>query len=318
MKMKQLLNEWKKFVNEGSRNFLESNITKIMDVANDQPLGNNSTADLVYEASRDQFRDFLVDNNLANLFKTYEIKDFLGAGAVGLAFQLADPHENYVMKLQITETTSRFSNIGTEYPKTLHTKQSAGAYDPKEINVLESINLDGVPFEFGGRVNPDTIGVNVSVFVYSKVSSTTYSGKQAGSTMTTDDAFNDFQDSESEQFMRGLYQQQRDPTNSARILALLRYAIVNIAPNTSVKDQTELASKIIQAFVGGGVKAAAGVFYKFAQPKIQHLSKEQYIALCEEYFKHYSTSMKQGTPFDFHGGNFGFRQNSDMPASFDI
>jgi hypothetical protein len=317
MKMQQLLNEWKKFVNEASRNFLESNISKIMEVANDQPLGGNTTSDLIYEASREQFRDFLVDNNLANLFRTYEIKDLIGAGAVGLAFQLAEPHENYVMKLQITETTSRFSNIGTEYPTTLHTKQSAGDYDPKEINVLESVNLDNVAFEFGGRINPDTIPVNVSVFVYSKVSSTAYSGKQAGEMMTAEEAYKDFTDSESEKLMRALYYLATDPTNLARVMSQLSYALSNLGVKDS-KQINEISNKIMQAYNGGGVRAAAGVFYKVAQPKMKHLSKEQYISLCEAYFKHYSAAMSGGKPFDFHGGNFGFRQKSDVPAPFDI
>ncbi len=317
MKMKQLLNEWKKFINEASRNFLESNITKIMDVANDQPFGTNLTADLIYEASREQFRDFIVDNNLADLFRTYEIKDLIGAGDIGLAFQLADPHENYVLKLQITETTSRFSNIGTEYPTALHAKQSAGAYDPREINVLESANFDNVPFQFGGRISPEIVDVNGSVFIYSKVSSTAYSGRQAGEVMTTEDAYKDFSESESEKLMRALYYLATDPTNLARVMSQLSYALSNLGVKDS-KQINEITNRIMQAYNGGGVRAAAGVFYKVAQLKMKHLSKEQYVSLCETYFKHYAAAMSAGKPYDFHGGNFGFRQKSDVPAPFDI
>jgi hypothetical protein len=84
------------------------------------------------------------------------------------------------------------------------------------------------------------------------------------------------------------------------------------------KQINEISNKIMQAYNGGGVRAAAGVFYKVAQPKMKHLSKEQYISLCVSYFKHYTAAMEAGRPFDFHGGNFGFRQRSDVPAPFDI
>lgn len=317
MKMNKLLTEWKKYINEAKRDFLEHNISKIMDAVSGIGFGENTTSDLLEQADRDQIRTFIVDNNLANIFRTYKIQDLLGHGAVGLAFSLNSPHENYVLKLQITETTSRFTSVGVQLPTDIYGRQQAGQYDPREINVLESESRKDVPFTFGGRLSPDTTNVNLTLFVYSKVTQTAYSGKKAGGVMNTDDAYNDFQDSESESFMRALYYLETEPTNLQRVMNQLAAALMGI----DIKDRkqiNEIINKIMQAYNGGGVRAAAGVFYKVAEPKMAHFSKEQYILFCEEYFKQYSNSMKRHIPFDFHGGNFGFRPGSDTPASFDI
>lgn len=317
MKMNKLLTEWKKYINEAKRDFLEHNISKIMDSVAGIGFGENTTSDLLEQADRDQIRTFIVDNNLSNIFRTYKIQDLLGHGAVGLAFSLSSPHENYVLKLQITETTSRFTSVGVQLPTDIYGRQQTGQYDPREINVLESESRKGVPFTFGGRLSPDTTNVNLTLFVYSKVTQTAYSGKQAGGKMTTDDAYNDFQDSESETFMRALYYIQADPTNVARSMSQLGFTLSNLGMKDS-KQINEIANRILQAYNGGGVRAAAGLFYKVAESKMAHFSKEQYILFCEEYFKQYSNAMKRGIPFDFHGGNFGFRPGSDTPASFDI
>ena len=64
--------------------------------------------------------------------------------------------------------------------------------------------------------------------------------------------------------------------------------------------------------------AVAGIFYKIAKDKIQYLSKEQFVLLFEEYFRQLLDAKKRGVPFDFHGGNFGFRSQSDIPMPYDI
>ena len=53
-------------------------------------------------------------DNSNTITKDYKIKSILGSGAIGTAFGLEAPHENYVLKFQATEGT-----FGTEFLKNL-------------------------------------------------------------------------------------------------------------------------------------------------------------------------------------------------------
>ena len=53
--------------------------------------------------NKDEFKKILLDAGAEKVLKDYKIKSILGSGAIGTAFNLEPPHENYVLKFQATQ-----------------------------------------------------------------------------------------------------------------------------------------------------------------------------------------------------------------------
>ena len=297
---------------KSGRNFLNHNVSIIIKTA--ESIMGNLTADALHDCGRKNFLTFLKENNISDILKQYQIKKLLDYGQVGFAFELEEPHENYILKIQMGETVHRDSSSGVSYPSSLKAKQEKGEYEPTEINVLESVTLKNVPIT---EKNNKIKRVHFALFVYSKVSMSVTAGT-SGKTITAEEAFKDIEKTKAEDAFRGLYKFEQDPTNFANIKNLIKHAIKQVWEGATEEAIGREAERMITAFHSGGFEAAMGLFYKLAKSKIKHLSKQQYINICKEYYKLYSKAMREGTPLDFHGENFGFRPFSDTPMSFDV
>jgi hypothetical protein len=239
----------------------------------------------------------------------YQIDELLGKGAMGLAFTLKDPHENYILKFQILDEDAihEGGEVGTEYITHLYKKQEQDDFDPKELRVLDS--------EKGFA----TIGSNDKIFisatVMAKAAQTGISGK-TGKPMTTDDVMNDI------------------------IRTRIKYIIMNIVDlkhatqdfrktsiTKKIKEDTRASDyegeRIEHLLKIGDNKNLFRLLYSIFDIRnlLRQLSEKQFIGICLQLYKIMDEAfVKNGyhVTLDLHSGNFGFRPNSDIPIFFDI
>ena len=137
--------KWYKFLLTENRNFVIKNLEKIYHSLDDVS-SRNATAEVLDKLHPQNLLDFINKNNLSNIFKNYEIDEFLGSGAMGMAFSLKDPHENYVFKIEmhLSKPGSDKKRPGADYVSSLYNKQQSGERESGEINILESVKIQEI------------------------------------------------------------------------------------------------------------------------------------------------------------------------------
>ena len=302
-----MINWYKFLLNEGTRNFLNHNLRYISFISPER--GNATLLNLSRFYTEEEFVDALKESNTIKIMSEYEIDELLGKGAMGLAFTLKDPHENYILKFQILDEDAihEGGEVGTEYITHLYKKQEQDDFDPKELRVLDS--------EKGFA----TIGSNDKVFIsatiMAKAAQTGISGK-TGKPMTTDDVMNDI------------------------IRTRIKYIIMNIVDlkhatqdfrktsiTKKIKEDTRASDyegeRIEHLLKVGDNKNLFRLLYSIFDNRnlLRQLSEKQFIGICLQLYKIMDEAfVKNGyhVTLDLHSGNFGFRPNSDIPIFFDI
>ena len=302
-----MINWYKFLLNEGTRNFLNHNLRYISFISPER--GNATLLNLSRFYTEEEFVNALKESNTIKIMSEYEIDELLGKGAMGLAFTLKDPHENYILKFQILDEDAihEGGEVGTEYITHLYKKQEQDDFDPKELRVLDS--------EKGFA----TIGSNDKVFisatVMAKAAQTGISGK-TGKPMTTDDVMNDI------------------------IRTRIKYIIMNIVDlkhatqdfrktsiTKKIKEDTRASDyegeRIEHLLKVGDNKNLFRLLYSIFDNRnlLRQLSEKQFIGICLQLYKIMDEAfVKKGyhVTLDLHSGNFGFRPNSDIPIFFDI
>lgn len=302
-----MINWYKFLLNEGTRNFLNHNLRYISFISPER--GNATLLNLSRFYTEEEFVDALKESNTIKIMSEYEIDELLGKGAMGLAFTLKDPHENYILKFQILDEDAihEGGEVGTEYITHLYKKQEQDDFDPKELRVLDS--------EKGFATIGSSDKVFISATVMAKAAQTGISGK-TGKPMTTDDVMNDI------------------------IRTRIKYIIMNIVDlkhatqdfrktsiTKKIKEDTRASDyegeRIEHLLKVGDNKNLFRLLYSIFDNRnlLRQLSEKQFIGICLQLYKIMDEAfVKNGyhVTLDLHSGNFGFRPNSDIPIFFDI
>jgi hypothetical protein len=302
-----MINWYKFLLNEGTRNFLNHNLRYISFIFPDR--GNATLLNLSRFYTEEEFVDALKESNTIKIMSEYEIDELLGKGAMGLAFTLKDPHENYILKFQILDEDAihEGGEVGTEYITHLYKKQEQDDFDPKELRVLDS--------EKGFA----TIGSNDKVFisatVMAKAAQTGISGK-TGKPMTTDDVMNDIIRTRIKYIIMNIVD-LKHATQDFRKTSIIK----KIKEDTRASDYE--GERIEHLLKVGDNKNLFRLLYSIFDNRnlLRQLSEKQFIGICLQLYKIMDEAfVKNGyhVTLDLHSGNFGFRPNSDIPIFFDI
>ena len=302
-----MINWYKFLLNEGTRNFLNHNLRYISLISPER--GNATLLNLSRFYSEEEFINALKESNTLKIMSEYEIDELLGKGAMGLAFTLKDPHENYILKFQILDEDAihEAGEVGTEYITHLYKKQEQDDFDPKELRVLDS--------EKGFA----TIGSNDKVFisatVMAKAAQTGISGK-TGKPMTTDDVMNDIIRTRIKYIIMNIVD-LKHATQDFRKTSIIK----KIKEDTRASDYE--GERIEHLLKVGDNKNLFRLLYSIFDNRnlLRQLSEKQFIGICLQLYKIMDEAfVKNGyhVTLDLHSGNFGFRPNSDIPIFFDI
>ena len=309
------------------RNFINHNVRKIFDSLDQVPT-QNATAEILDMVSERNFIDFINDHQLNTIFKNYEIDELLGHGIKGLAFTLKEPHENYVFKIEMHYHTGE-TGPGVDYPQQIMKKQEAGQYDPTQVNVLESEAFEGT--EIDTTSHSETIDFYLSVM--SRVQQTTYAGKEHGKWkslykgkysggMTTKDAMKDFAFSKAGVFLELLLSVRNGAIMNdleGWIRDELTFSKFGASFPREKRGVLAKAAKILAQKIQNEPPESVAVFlYSLFRNQFEHLSEQQFLDLCEEYYNRTVDAKFAGKQFaDFHGGNIGYGREGRV-KSFDV
>lgn len=344
-------NKWYKFLLKEERNKREiilNNFHTIYDSLPQIPT-QNATAEILDRVEPREFATFLKNNNLINIFETYEIDEMLGHGAMGIAFSLKDPHENYVLKFEMHYHQPAGTGLGqqgglgqasalvrkrpgVDYPQQIAAKQEKGEYDPKQVNVLESKTVEGKAIILdigGGQSESEEIDFYLSVM--SRVQTSTYAGKsphqwrslykggyEGG--MTMKEAMQDFAFSKAPVFISMAIESSvhSNPDLKNFIKDELKFSKFGAKlPRDNRDILTKIADVLYNKILSQDGKGIANFLYNTFQDQFQYLSKEQFVDLCREFYERSADAKRSGKVFsDFHGGNVGIGPKGF--ASFDV
>ena len=346
--------KWYKFLLKEERNkrkIILNNFHTIYDSLDQIPT-QNATAEILDRAEPREFATFLKNNNLINIFETYEINELLGHGAMGIAFSLKDPHENYVLKFEMhyhqpagtglgqqgglgQATALVRKRPGTDYPQQIAAKQEKGEYDPKQVNVLESKTVEGkaIILDIGGGQS-ESEEVDFYLSVMSRVSPTTYAGKGSGNPwaglykndpryeggMSMKEAMSDFAFSKAPVFISMAI--EKDFHSNPELKNLIKNELQYSKFGARLpRDNRDILSKITDVLYDKILtqdgKGIANFLYNTFQDQFQYLSKDQFVDLCREFYERLADAKRSGKAFaDFHGGNVGIGPKGF--ASFDV
>ena len=132
--MNKLLSEWRKFLLGEDRRFAIQNLQKIYEAA-DQTVTQNVTADVLDSLHPEVFFKFIRQNDLLNIFSNYEIDEMIGTGQNGIAFSLKEPHENYVLKIEMHISSGTKKRPGVDYTSGVYAKQQQGQYERGQVKI---------------------------------------------------------------------------------------------------------------------------------------------------------------------------------------
>lgn len=342
---------WYKFLLKEERNkreILYNNFQTIYDSLS-QVVTQNSTADILDKTEPREFTTFLKNNNLLKIFETYEIDGLLGYGAMGMAFSLKDPHENYVLKFEMhyhkqtglehpgglgQATALVKKRHGVDYPQQIAAKQKIGEYDPKQVNVLESEIVEGETIILdvgGGEDSKKKIDFYLSVM--SRVQTSGYAGKGSKNKwaglykndpryeggMTIRQAMQDFAFSKAPVFISMAIESnaRHIPELKNLIKDEIQYSKFGASLPRDKDVYLKIAEVLYHKILIQDGKGIANFLYNTFQDQFQYLSKEQFVDLCREFFERLVDAKISGKAFaDFHGGNVGIGPKGF--ASFDV
>lgn len=303
--MKHILTEWRTYLAEARDNYFDYNIDKIV-LAIESSDPDIDTSYFYYEfADKDDFKNYLTTIGADKVLSNYKIKKLLGHGSIGFAFALEDPHEDYVLKFQISDRT-----FGADYLKDVYERQQKDQFKPNEVRVLEA-------FDNKGKIN--LAKVETCVFVMSKVSMENIAGK-TGKSATTDELFKDMENSFAintlEELVNLKLLNDRPDKDSPDVKKAIDNRMKTLKVNSTMN--TIDFYKFVNIFQKGTLEDVAKFFYKVKQDKFQHLSRDQFVFFFKEIYQQFLAALATGRSVDLHAGNLGFRPKSDVPISFDI
>lgn len=322
MQMKALLNEWKKYLVEETANNFEHNFNIIASACQNTATATASFyAELTYWENyrvenegknindpavaqqinnnvKEKLRKLLIDVGAEPILRNYKIEKMLGAGSIGIAFSLEEPHQDYIIKFQITHR-----RVGAEHILDIYNRQEKGEFKPNEVRVLDAV--DG-SYAFMGT------SYKVNLFVMSKVAMKNIAGKTGG-LADPEDFMNDLYVSSATDLVELLLYLKENPNLDA---LGKKIHMSTFKHNSSLSD--EQIQSLVDVFEKSSIENVARLFYKLKGNDIHMLSRDQFVALFKEFYEQAIAARKAGRPFDFHGGNFGFRPKSDVPLPFDI
>jgi len=323
--------KWYKFLITEERNFFIANIMKIYNSL-DHIITDNDTANILDRVPPPSFADFLKDNDLIPIFKTYEIDDLIGSGRMGMAFSLKDPHENYVLKIEMhhfNKDKPGQKRHGVDYPQQIATKQELGKYDPKQIQVLESEVVEG------GMIDTDSYAWAVDFYlsVMSRVQTSGYAGRGSKNKwsglykddpryeggMSIKDAMKDFAFSKAPAFLSMAVENSANSNPDLKnfIRDEIQYSKFGASLPRDKNVYSKIADVLYNKILIQDGKGIANFLYNTFQDQFQYLSKEQFVDLCREFYERLADAKRSGKAFaDFHGGNVGIGPKGF--ASFDV
>ena len=346
--------KWYKFLlieERNKREIVYNNFHTIYDSLS-QIVTQNSTANILDKIEPREFGMFLEKNNLLKIFETYKIDGLLGYGAMGMAFSLKDPHENYVLKFEMhyhkpvetglehpgglgQATAFVKKRHGVDYPQQIAAKQEKGEYDPKQVNVLESEAVEGKTIILdagGGQDSKETIDFYLSVM--SRVQTSGYAGKGSKNKwaglykndpryeggMTIRQAMQDFAFSKAPVFISMAIEKNShsNPDLKNWIRGELQFSKFGSGlPRDNEKTLSKITDILYDKILIQDGKGIANFLYNTFQDQFQFLSKEQFVDLCREFYERLADAKRSGKAFaDFHGGNVGIGPKGF--ASFDV
>lgn len=312
--MKKPLKEWMSYLFEGINNNFEENLQNIVQAAR-KDTRYNDTFQFINSNGYNKVAEIFESIGATKILSNYKIKKFLGAGAIGAAFELEEPHENYIMKIQISDY-----NVGTSAIINMYKQQEAGNFRPDEIRVLD---LFEGKFSYVVNVNGYPMNKNYTlyIFIISKVAVKNVSGKKKGRAATPEEFLGDLYASGVTTLLEGIVdynfrtpeqkKHQKEEGYSLRESVWQFEYFIN-------HHGIETFLKLMKIAKHSTVENLAKAFYKIKESTISYCSRDQYIFLVKEYYRQILAAKKDGRRPDFHGGNFGFRPKSDIPLSFDV
>jgi len=312
--MKELLREWKNFLLEGREENFDQNITKLIDGIQRTRFG-NETRVFFENVSKGfgigRFAEVIKNSGATKILTDYKIKDFLGAGGMGIAFSLEEPHENYVMKVQASTY-----DIGIDNIIRLYKKQEAGKFNPRDLRVLDVFSTS-LPIK-----DSRNMAYTLNIFIIAKVSTSTVAGnKKDGREASTDDYLDDLHETGAATFLSGLAEYRNEDKAKLKEMEESGTPIINYYwqfRDIESKYGIDFLRKLLLIVENSTIDNVARVFYKRSRNMISFLSRDQYVGMCKEYYRQLYLAARDKRRTDFHGGNFGFRPNSDVPIVFDI
>ena len=267
----------------------------------------SGTANILGMSDEKEIMSFFVQAGLKPILSKYKISKFLGSGALGIVFSLESPHEDYVLKIQISD-----QQYGIDSLENIWRKQQSGKYEKGEINILDFKTGAGkirAPAYYGSGMQE----FDVSAIILSKVSTSMHSGK-TGKITSVSSLRNDIYPyiDLTTSFIRG-----GPNTTGYKLYGYSMDEMIRIYEQFYRIPKKDFYAKLYETIDEDYDK-------EDEDPNILHfeiLSKSQFVAIMMEAYKqankHYDIHGNFET-FDFHGGNFGFRPRSEEPISFDI
>ena len=140
--------------------------------------------------------------------------------------------------------------------------------------------------------------------------------------MTTKDAMRDFAFSKAGVFLELLLNIRQVGTMNdleGWIRDELMYSKFGSAIPRDKRDVLSKAAKILSQKIQNESPESVAVFlYSLFQNQFEHLSEQQFLDLCEEYYNRAIDAKFAGKQFaDFHGGNIGYGREGRV-KSFDV
>ena len=300
--MKTYLTEWKRFLAEERADEFERNfkiIVSELEVLTTASSGYYEEMEKLYGEDREsKLKEILSQPETYKILKDYRIKSKLGSGAIGTAFNLDSPHEDYVLKFQITE-----GEYGIRFIEDLFNRQDKGKFNPNEIRVLDFSKT-----KLDSRLSYKRNDVYLYLYVVSKVEQKNIGGK-TGKTHSIHDFMLDLE-------IMGI----------PELCVYLKHIDKGTETGNERKEfkmMTQIKEpeldKLVEIYKSGSLKKTLRYLHSVAGHRLRVSSKEQFVSLAKELIERYKEAVATGREhFDFKGENVGFRPNSDVLLPFDI
>lgn len=248
--------------------------------------------------------------NFVSVLSQYKIDSFLGAGGIGLAFSLHDPHENYILKLQIVREKKdmHLTKTGSGHNKVVFDRQQNNVYGKNEANILEAFS------EIKAKYNNHN--VVASIFVLSKLQESGEFVDENGRNFNLNDLKKDFFKYASVYVIQQLsfifyYRKilKKDISEIPQQIKVL---------NMYLKNDQALISSVIKYIENGRPEEALKIIYGALQSVFTIITEELFVRFGLVVYENALDTIKNNAGRDQHGGNYGFRPNSLDLIPFDI
>lgn len=317
--MDKITSKWNSFsilAEQNQSQILDENLKKIYD-AMTSLMRNNATVYSTYsnEATRalisfQAFQQQIAQiPNFISVLSQYKIDSFLGAGGIGLAFSLQDPHENYILKLQIIREIKDRHLIekGSGHNKIVFDRQQNNVYGRNEANILEAFP------DIKARYNNNR--VIASIFVLSKLQERGKFVDDKGEVFDLDELKKDFfkyvavyaiqQLSFIFYFRNVLHKNINEMPQQIKVLKMY------------LKDDA-LVESVIRHIESNNPDDALRIVYGALKSVFKIITEDLFVRFGLVVYENALDTIKNDVGRDQHGGNYAFRPNSLEMIPFDI